>query len=450
MKNFHANIIRIGLLLLAVTYIMPGAAENIVFNTTRTQATYQGLEYTRTSKDQTWVLSGKLSLNIISPATLDNVKYAYWDNMPVMSMKDGLFERCPYLKTIAVPRYVTVIGKHTFKECAALISVTLPDSIFTVGEMAFAYSPQLSSPFVFPYLKELGNNAFRACSSLESVEFSNNLTKIGIGAFLGCTSLTSVVVGSGLKTIPEYTFQGCAALNNFSIPNSVTAIRDYAFAGSGLERIVLPLNLSSLKENAFQNCTNLASAVFLNKKVTIIIRDYVFDGCTKLTELILPPTLAGIKNCSFRNCSSLPQLEIPDKVLAIGDSAFEGCSKLAKVSIPQSVTAIGECAFKGCSELDSVYSSIEVPFKLEKDVFAGISPACVLTVPYGKRQAYINAGWTEAVFKGGVREMPAPAGISPVTAGKASGVYYDLQGKRVARPRPGAIYIKDGRKVRMR
>jgi len=32
----------------------------------------------------------------------------------------------------------------------------------------------------------------------------------------------------------------------------------------------------------------------------------------------------------------------------------------------------------------------------------------VLTVPYGTRDAYIAAGWTEDVFKGGVVEAPAP------------------------------------------
>ena len=30
----------------------------------------------------------------------------------------------------------------------------------------------------------------------------------------------------------------------------------------------------------------------------------------------------------------------------------------------------------------------------------------MLTVPYGTRQAYIDAGWTEDIFKGGIVEAP--------------------------------------------
>ena len=40
--------------------------------------------------------------------------------------------------------------------------------------------------------------------------------------------------------------------------------------------------------------------------------------------------------------------------------------------------------------------------------FYGISDDCVLTVPRGKRQAYIDGGWTEEIFKGGIVEDAGP------------------------------------------
>ena len=37
-------------------------------------------------------------------------------------------------------------------------------------------------------------------------------------------------------------------------------------------------------------------------------------------------------------------------------------------------------------------------------VFDSFSANCVLTVPYGTRDAYIAAGWTTDIFKGGIVE----------------------------------------------
>ena len=59
--------------------------------------------------------------------------------------------------------------------------------------------------------------------------------------------------------------------------------------------------------------------------------------------------------------------------------------------------------------LKSVVAKMETPATLGDGAFKREYGAkkCVLTVPRGKRQAYIDAGWTEDIFKGGiVEEMP--------------------------------------------
>ena len=52
-------------------------------------------------------------------------------------------------------------------------------------------------------------------------------------------------------------------------------------------------------------------------------------------------------------------------------------------------------------------SEIEEPFAFGGGAFGYISKNCVLTVPYGTRDAYIAAGWTTSVFKGGIVEKAA-------------------------------------------
>ena len=152
----------------------------------------------------------------------------------------------------------------------------------------------------------------------------------------------------------------------------------------------------------------------------------------------------------FSGCSSLHKVTLPRNMPAIGYATFRDCSSLKGIAIPSTVQSIGDSAFIGCTSLDSVCSYIEHPFEFGHDAFKDISPRCVLTVPFGKRDAYIAAGWTEQIFKGGIKEMPEPAGIRPVTIGRSNSAYYDLQGRRTAVPQKGKIYIHQGRKIRTR
>jgi len=48
----------------------------------------------------------------------------------------------------------------------------------------------------------------------------------------------------------------------------------------------------------------------------------------------------------------------------------------------------------------------EKPFKFGQDAFWGLPSDCILTVPYNTKSAYIAAGWTTDIFKGGIVEAP--------------------------------------------
>lgn len=106
--------------------------------------------------------------------------------------------------------------------------------------------------------------------------------------------------------------------------------------------------------------------------------------------------------------SCVRKVTIPNSITSIGFMAFNYCVFLTSITIPSSVTSIGTNAFSQCSSLSSVTSKIETPFAFNSGAFSGISSYCKLTVPYGKKSAYIAAGWTESVFKGGIAESPKP------------------------------------------
>ena len=81
------------------------------------------------------------------------------------------------------------------------------------------------------------------------------------------------------------------------------------------------------------------------------------------------------------------------------------CRALTSLTIPNSVTSIGYAAFNNCKGLATINSEIVTPFVFGEYAFSGISSTCKLTVPKGKKEAYIAAGWTESVFKGGIVEI---------------------------------------------
>ena len=71
--------------------------------------------------------------------------------------------------------------------------------------------------------------------------------------------------------------------------------------------------------------------------------DYVgqdwFNGCTKLTNIVLPSTIKTIKYHAFRNCQGLSEIEIPASVTKIETEAFAQCDALKTIVVRSDVPA---------------------------------------------------------------------------------------------------------------
>ena len=253
-------------------------------------------------------------------------------------------------------------------------------------------------------------------TSFDEFQYFTGVTSIGEMAFYNCTSLKSIILPPTITAIQRFGLCSCSSLEQIILPESLQTINQNAFNSSGLKTIFIPKNVNYILDGITGNCQNLVSIVVDSDNGKYDSRNgcnailYNDDSDENNEEVVL---LAGCKTT-----------RIPEGVTKISSSCFYYQKTLTSIEIPSTVTQLGNRAFFCCSGLSQVVSKALVPPTIETETFDGIGTSCTLTVPYGTRDAYISAGWTETVFKGGVIEAaPEPGDILKAVIVPADGQY---------------------------
>ena len=141
----------------------------------------------------------------------------------------------------------------------------------------------------------------------------------------------------------------------YSVKEGTRVICNYAFWGcSSLSEIVFPDSVASIGDKAFWRCSSL-KYISIPESVICLNGNPFMDWSGKL-ECLSPNfiyeddvlfDMDKRKIISFRNRNEKSYV-IPSSVTSIGDSAFYICSFLSGIVIPSSVTSIGDSAFSGC------------------------------------------------------------------------------------------------------
>ena len=163
----------------------------------------------------------------------------------------------------------------------------------------------------------------------------------------------------------------------------VTQIGENAFWGcTAITSVTLPKTLAIIEASAFAGCSALET---VNTPQPLSeIGDYAFDGCRSLKAFSLDASISALGKGCFRGCTSLKTMKFPTSFTEIPDEAFFGCASFEEIRCPATLMKIGKDAFGGCVHVKEIYLDRSVQ-SIGSKAFAGCvsveSMTCLTATP---------------------------------------------------------------------
>lgn len=325
----------------------------------------------------------------------------------VVGIGEDAFYECPDMKSISLPNSITYVSKQAFRLCGGLNSISLPDNITTIGEAAFLDCDNIRSIKLPNKLKEIRNEAFGGCVKIESLTFPESLLEIGRGAFYGCESVKSLFIPKNVRNIGYRAFRGCNGLLEISIDSLNTKYDSRKDCNAIIEsntniliagclNTIIPTDIVSIGESAFDGCSGLSSINIPNSVKFIEKGAFTWSG---LKSINLPNSVERIGEYAFQSCKRMISVTIPESVIKIDEVAFSGCDSLKSVTIYGNEVYLDERAFASCSKLTDVYLHSFLPLSVGEDVFEECSDHAVLHVQPSLVESYKNDNKWKYTFK---------------------------------------------------
>lgn len=226
---------------------------------------------------------------------------------------DNLFLDCTSIIDVQIPETVTEIGQKAFKDASSVENVT------------FAVNTETGK---VKGVEKIGISAFDGCSSLQELVLPETVTEVLQGAFANEGALVKADMSraASLKKWDKESFKGDTALAEVILPTAggITAIPDGAFAGCTTltgENLKIPKNIVTITANAFKESG--LKKLYIPNQVTTIGAS-AFEACKNLEDVHISNNISIISQSTFKNCEKLEKIEIPVKVEKIGTNAFYG------------------------------------------------------------------------------------------------------------------------------
>ena len=316
----------------------------------------------------------------------------------ILAIGDYAFYACATLSAVTLTEGIVSLGEGAFYLCENLTDVTLPLSLAGMALNPFVMAPvninvspdhpryeavdgvlfdkMEKKLLAYPYGREAGpytvpqgvlaieDMAFISCTNLTGITLPEGLLSIGINAFFNCENLAALTISEGLLSIGDNAFYNCGQLTEVALPFSLEEIGFNPFEmvpavitiSAGHPRFeVVDGALFDQAEHRLITYSYASEAVeYTVPDGVLVIGDWAFSSCEKLTALTLPEGLTEIRNSAFNACAGITGITLQDGLLNIGSRAFAGCAGLTSLTVPDGLNSIGEEAFYGCASLTAL------------------------------------------------------------------------------------------------
>ena len=238
---------------------------------------------------------------------------------------DGTFGDCDELTTVTFKdeSKLETIGDYAFVGCFNLKSITIPKGVTVIGDYAFANCADVDEGEI----EEEGDGELTG-TGLEEVIFEagSKLKSLGEDAFAECYFLAAINLqaAASLEIISNNAFFGCWNLQTITIPASVTKIGDGAFnMCSDLKGITIPKSVTFIGYEAFNFCFGLDYIIFEEGSALKTIGDGAFCG-TPIPEIRFPASLKDgqVGSAVFWNWSNEQTVYVPFASQTEADAAW--------------------------------------------------------------------------------------------------------------------------------
>ena len=347
-----------------------------------------------------------------------------------------------------------------------LTEVDLGNKVTSIGNDSFSGQTELATlkNAFYPIVTSIGNSAFDGCTKLEAtIGFGPNpiIDTIGSYAFRYCSALSNnsqvFILPTNLTSIGEGAFQGCTLLDpRISSFANMEIINPSVFESSGITSCSLPDTVTTVSSSAFQDCTKLTDVSIYNvnpdnpKNNLTTLGASAFEGCTALTSVITNGfNISAIPDSCFKNCTALKNFDIsnsadtitiPASVTSIGNSAFSNCSSLSQVLFESGITLqkINQYCFYKTTGLSGTITIPASVTSIEESAFQESSLSDSLIIP-----ASVTSIGSTAFKSTSISALSFETGSKLNTIGNSAFVYNTNLSGTISFPESATI-IADG------
>ena len=302
---------------------------------------------------------------IVLPDKLKKIEFSAFEGCPLLGslnipegvevIEGNAFRATKLDGTLTLPSTLKKIGEWAFQSTPFTGNLTLPEGLEIIEHNAFGYCRGFYGELHLPNsLKSIGSEAFLDCSGLTgSLTIPQSITVIYGRAFSGCGFNGNLILHDGIKDIYASAFSNCKFKGELSLPKNLKTIEADAFWNCTFSGTLhLPSSLLSIGDDAFAYNSQLTGIIEIPDKITSIMSG-AFSECSQIEGVVLPANLETISNNAFENCFNIGSIVCKGAEPAyVKSGAFDGVPKdNFTVEVPESAvaqyqTAVGWNEFK--------------------------------------------------------------------------------------------------------